>query len=69
MYTLLLYPLVVLPPNNTAVLLLTDVRVNELIGGGLSLATFGVIHSPKNYKKRSLSMEPKNRIRSKNSCK
>ena len=38
------------PPNNTAVLLVTDVRVNSLIGGGLSPVTVGVIHSPKNKK-------------------
>ena len=43
-----LFPLLVSPPNNTAVLLATDVRVKELIGGGLSPVTVGVIHSPNN---------------------
>ena len=44
---LLLTPLVVAPPNNTAVLLVIDVRVKSSIGGGLSPLTVGVIHSPK----------------------
>ena len=38
----------VLPPNSTAVLLVTDVRVKRAIGGGLSPVTVGEIHSPKN---------------------
>ena len=46
-YTLLVSPMAVEPPNNTAVLLLaTAVRVKLLIGGGLSPETVGVIHSP-----------------------
>ena len=40
-----------LPPNNTALDLFIDVKVNSSIGGGLSPVTMGDIHCPK----RSLS--------------
>ena len=46
-YSLSLSPSVLSPPNNTAVSLVTDVRVNSSIGGGLSPVTAGEIHSPK----------------------
>ena len=43
-YTVLLSPLGVSPPNNTALLSVTDVRVKLLQGGGLSPVTAGEIH-------------------------
>ena len=46
-YSLSLSPSVLSPPNNTAVSLVTDARVNSSIGGGLSPVTAGEIHSPK----------------------
>ena len=50
-YTSLLYlrPSI-LPPNIIAVVLVIDVKVKELIGGGLSPVTVGEVHSPKNNK-------------------
>ena len=44
---MLLFPLAVLPPNNIALELLIDVKVKELLGGGLSPVTVGDIHCPK----------------------
>ena len=38
------------PPNIIAVVLVIDVKVKELIGGGLSPVTVGEVHSPKNNK-------------------
>ena len=43
---MLLFPSEVPPPNNTALLLVTDVRVKLLQGGGLSPVTAGEIHWP-----------------------
>ena len=43
---MLLRPLGVRPPNNTALSLVTDVRVKLLQGGGLSPVTAGEIHWP-----------------------
>ena len=45
-YTLLLHPLVVSPPNNIALELLIDVKVKSLIGSGLSPVIVGNIHCP-----------------------
>ena len=64
---MLLLPLVVKPPNNTAVLLVTDVRVKSSIGGGLSPVTVGEIHSPKNNNNetptvRGLAAEKNNKL-------
>ena len=47
-YTLLLLPLAVSPPNNIALELLIDFKVKRTIGGGLSPVTVGDIHCPKN---------------------
>ena len=40
----LLLPAIVSPPNNAAVLLVTNVRVKSSIGGGRHPVTFGEIH-------------------------
>ena len=47
-YALLLGPLGVFPPNNMAQSLVNDVKVKELIGGGLSPVRLGELHLPNN---------------------
>ena len=49
-YTSLLLPPPILPPNNKLVVLVIDVKVKSLIGGGLSPVTVGEVHSPKKNK-------------------
>ena len=41
-----IYPLAVSPPNNTALLSETDVKVKLSTGGSLSPATLGEVHLP-----------------------